>query len=733
MQLAVTDDWRADNDEDVGDSEDDQDDKKCALLLHPLTAADLTGDPHSEWCDAFTVSPEGDIGVVKPSGVSRPADWVGSGGLTPTGGDNDVWDVVGGSSAPKATLTLAERYTGRMERFFDHADDSGTGYAYHAEFGFIYNRANPPTDIEELLDPEEDRIPENIWHWKNRGAGRLDITAPKAGTVRLTVNYKEPVFDFPYTTNAGYNWGPDSPSTLSWSTGTVYWDIEVASGVNQVAFDLALPHAGNYDPQLHVVTSIEVVLPSAAENEQWAFSEVTLLANDPNALSKEGNENDHHVFQHYDPYQWASDFTGFRGRMSGRRIFAIPYGMEGRETVERSLKIRQMNVGYPSGLVFDYVKAAETTAGEIGYQEGLDCTYHDPEEDNDNKDANDDYMLGTFRAFDVRHVHVFQSDSSVTVTACPKAVSIEVPLGIVGLEGDENDEGVVIYYDKYPQGRYHGLAYKSDRTDRKRRDGTLYLWKRPLSGGAWVLADSSATPDRFGRFDLGPDKEKDWYYGVTDSDTSAPTSGSEFRNREAVWRTIAIPSGGRGLCCFDQLPHFLYVFYSDGGTKHVYTSGPGHWFQTHITRAHYAQPKQDSTSGDSSHTGYVDNAGRIRLYLIRDGAVVREDSHNWGAAWGASAVATPITSAEAVAVCMSGDRSRQHMVYISGGSFVYAYSHDHFTTVDGSSTITTGVDSSGCDLYEGQDGFIYAYCFKAGTIYCYSMSANGVWAEVGAV
>jgi len=653
MALSVTDAWRTDNGEDVdrGDPDDpdnpttDQDDKKCALYLHPIDVTNLNGIPWDEWGTFLTITPEGNLGVVKPAGVSRPANWVGSGGLTPDETTNDLWHVAAASSAPKATLTIAERFTSRMTRMFDHADDDP--WPYHWEWGFQYNRANPPTAIEELLDPEAYRFPENIWHWKNRGAGRLDITAPRAGTVVLTVNYKIPVFDFPFYAGGEWNWGPDSPSSLSWVTGTVSWNVAVEVGANTVTFDLALPNTGDYDPQLHVVTSIEVLLPAATEAEDWTLSEITLLPRDPNALSRNEGENYHHVWSMFDPYNWAADFTGFRGLLSGRRILAIPSGQDGMVGVETALMIRQKRRHDPDSEatgVLDYAKAASTTAAEIGYQEGLLCEYADPtpEVGAHNRDADLNQFVASFRAFDLRHTHEFQGDGAVNITGCPKVVSIAVPYGLCGLDGDDADEGVVVYYDKYPRGREQGLGF-SGRSGRARRTGTVYLWKRPLAGGAWELTTFSAVPDRFGRWNLGPDKEKGWEYGVTDSSTTSPDSGSEFRNREYVWFTITL-AGAKSLDHLRDLEGRIQVYYENTDGQLV-----RRWYTP--TEDAYAETILWPAQTTDSHPNIMRTAGSsaLTLLFIRDAdAVLVVESLDNGRTWGDPlSIATGYTIAEA--------------------------------------------------------------------------------------
>lgn len=219
---------------------------------------------------------------------------------------------------------------------------------------------------------------------------------------------------------------------------------------------------------------------------------------------------------------------------------------------------------------------------------------------------------------------------------------------------------------------------------------------------------------------------------VNDGPCWRSSSGTEVTDQASTPWACDFRLSAEDICCFHQLPNFLYVFYGDSGMKHVYTSPPGQWFETHITRAHYNQPKTDTTEDDSSPSGYVDSNGRSRLYVIRSGALVRLTSPNWGLTWG-TAVATAITSASQAFAFPSNDRSRQFCVYITGTTFTFAYSHDHLTTVDGSSTISTGVDDGQVCGYHGADGYIYAYGFVAGALTCWRMSANGVWNEVGTV
>lgn len=221
---------------------------------------------------------------------------------------------------------------------------------------------------------------------------------------------------------------------------------------------------------------------------------------------------------------------------------------------------------------------------------------------------------------------------------------------------------------------------------------------------------------------------------VNDGPSWRSSTGVEVKHQTYTPYACDVRFGEAGLCCFHQIPNFLYVFYgleSDPGLKHIYNAPPDWWWANGQSRyqSHYALPRTDTTEDDASPSGYVDTNGRMRLYFIRGGALLRSTSQNWGLSWEEAAVATAITSADQAFQWPSADRTMTRSIRVDGGSLIYSYSSDHLGTLQGSSTVTTGVDSAQVCGYDGTDGYVYVYCFKSGVLYCYKMTANGAWAE----
>ncbi len=285
--------------------------------------------------------------------------------------------------------------------------------------------------------------------------------------------------------------------------------------------------------------------------------------------------------------------------------------------------------------------------------------------------------------------------------------------------------------DKIVEGRAHGNAISGASLFRN-EIGFSKLWRKsPVVGSAWEEVESLDT-DAFGHwtseslpefYDYQDGTGRRWRYGlgatVDAIDYIAP--GGYAYQREYIAGLVAI--GGLGLCVFDQLPNFAYVFYTGDGTKHVYNAPPDYWFANQISQAHYGLPRTDTTTDDASPSGYVDRNGAIHLFVVISGELTRLDSDDWGQSWSA-AVATAITGDQGH-VWLSEDGTNQFCVYVAGGAFTFAESADDFTTVQADELITTGVDNAQVSGYHGTDGRVYAYAFVSGVLTCWRSDARG--------
>ncbi|MGE4406384.1 hypothetical protein [Pseudomonas sp.] len=502
-----------DKGEDVGSDDDPNlNNQACALIFHPINVSDLEGDPTGEWPAFVTVSHEAPIQVVKPPGIDRPADWTGSGGLEPDGVNNDLWHVAAGSENPAATLVLATRKWARLNRIV-WQDENLPGMMKHRDL-LIINRPNLDDVGGEYLDPEDERIPENEWHWQNYAYARLQMKAPRDADVEIEVHYSTVTASdpcYPTLEPGEFSWSrqqhqvkylvsiPQTPQGQDWSS---------------VVFDLALPHEGDVAPTLYHVDQITVrILGTAPSDEDWEFDDIYLLDQYWNA---EWGDEPTSYFQvrGYDPWDFLSDYTGFGAVVCGLRCLNIPYGYEEYERVESSLKQRQKWRSRVEGAnIMDYAKPLRRLKDEVSWQRGWTATYHDPEESAANKDADGNKLVGTFRWWDLLRHHEFTFDdpprsTSQDIRGAPIVRQWQIVAGIKH----------AVYYEKFSQGRPHGLAYYSDRSGRARRTGVVQLLSREAGGQDWVL-DSTTTPDAHGRWRLGPLLEKGREYRITGDET----------------------------------------------------------------------------------------------------------------------------------------------------------------------------------------------------------------------
>ncbi|MCD6352467.1 MAG: hypothetical protein J7M26_10135 [Armatimonadetes bacterium] len=509
-------DWQRedmeDKAEDVGPDDDaNLNNQACALLIHPINVSDLTGDPTTEWPAFVTVAHEPPIRVVKPPGVSRPAQWQGSGGLSPDPADNDLWHVAAGSENPAATLSLATRKWARLNRIV-WQDATLPGMMKHRDL-LIINRPNLDQVGGEYLDPDDERIPENEWHWQNFAYAELRMKAPRDAEVEVVVIYStisasDPCYP---TLNPGeFTW------TRQQSHVTYRMSLEATpegQDYSSVIFDLAVPKEGEIAPVLYHVDQVTVrILGTVEQDEDWEFDDIYLTG----AYWEDdwGDEPDSFFeVREYDPWDFLADYTGFAGVVAGLRCFNIPYGYEEYERTERSLKQRQKWRSRNEGAnIMDYAKALQRLKDEVYWQRGWTATYHDPEESSANKDDEGNKLIATFRWWDLLRHHEFKFDvpprsSSQDLPGAPIVRQWQIAAGVKH----------TVYYEKFAQGRAHGLAYLSDRSGRRRRSGAIQLYGRDVGTQDWALV-SSATPDAHGRWRLGPELEKAKEYKLsTDS------------------------------------------------------------------------------------------------------------------------------------------------------------------------------------------------------------------------
>jgi len=542
--------------EDVGeDDSPDTNNQACALEIHPINVENLEGNPYDEWPAGLLIAHEEPIRVVKPPGISRPANWVGSNGLTPDSTNNDLWRVAAGSTNATATLTLATRKWNRLNRIVQQ--DPALGNLMKHRDLLIINRPNLDQIGGEYLDPESERIPENEWHWKNFAYGELRIKAPRQAQIEIIVDYSTVT-----ATDPCYPTLEQGEFEYTRSTHQVKYKVTVEAtpagqDYSSVVFDLAVPIEGDIAPNLWHVDKITLrILGTAVEDEEWIFDDIYLSGSYWQASW--GDEPDSHFeCRLYDPWDFLADYTGFAGVVSGIKCFDIPYGYEEYERVERSLKQRQKARSRSTGQIMDYAKPLRRLKDEIYWQRGWAATYYNPEDSAANKDSEGNKLIGTFRWWDLYRFHEWKFDSPPRSTSQELKV-VPIVRQIHAVAGIKH----VIYYEKFAQGRAHGLAFATDRSGRLRYEGSVKLYRRPAGGGTWVEVDED-TPDGHGRFRLGPGLEKGYEYKVDDYATVYT-----FANTRYVWAryTAAV---SRGDVCRNYAGCF-FLLIADGSTLKLY-------------------------------------------------------------------------------------------------------------------------------------------------------------------
>jgi len=540
--------------EDVGpDEQPNLNNQACPVIVHPISVTDLTGDPTTEWPPFVTITHEGPIQVVKPPGIDRPAEWTGVGGLTPDPNNNDLWHVTAGSSEPAAILNLASRKWARLNRIV-WQDPNLPGMMKHRDL-LIINRPNLDQVGGEYLDPEDERIPENEWHWQNYAYAKLRLKAPRDADLEIVIDYSTVTAEDPcYPTL--------EPGEFTWQRQQhqVTYRVHVAKtpegeDYSSVVIDLAVPQEGDIAPVLYHVDKITIrILGTASQDEDWEFDDIYLL--DKYWVEDWGDEPDSYFeVREYDPWDFLADYTGFAGVVNGLRCFNIPYGYEEYERTERSLKQRQKWRSRVEGAnIMDYAKALRRLCDEVNWQRGWTATYHDPEDGSANKDADGNKLFETFRWWDLLRHHEYAFDdpphsNSQDIRGAPIVRTWYIAAGIKH----------VIYYEKFAQGRPHGLMYRRDRSGRVRRSGTVQLYGRDVGTQGWALL-GSATPDAHGRWRLGPELEKDKEYKLSDVATVFNLANVRYNWRGGVALVTEFRPTGEFCCVFGT----VYLMYHRG-------------------------------------------------------------------------------------------------------------------------------------------------------------------------
>ncbi len=521
--------WREEAGEGVDGDDPILNDRQCALLVHPLSATDKSSDPRGEWGAALQIACT-PISVVKPPGVTRPAAWSGSGGLTPDPTDNDLWTIAAGSTAPAASLSLASRKLARCARWV--AQDPELPNSYKIRALLLINKANVDKVGDDYIDPEEERFPENPWHWENSCYGLLKLVAPRDAVLTVTIQY----YGDPAISDPGYDVLDPGEGSVTWGQlRTATWQVAIAkteapAEYSYVVFDLAVPQTGEVRPDTYLVTSLRITFPETTEEEEWAFEDFEIGGSYWHDKWGEMPAIDF-AAREYDPHDFESDYTGFAALTSGVRALHIPFGYEEYEGIERCLKQRRKSRSRNEELdIFDYAEPLSRLVWMLSVQENFEATYYDPETSVDNQDEDLVSLFGTFRWYDLVPCHEWSwpGDEGCDLGMAPRVGQWSI---VAGME-------TAVYYAKFPQGRAHGIIYRSDRdslvygdgvSGRRRYGGSVRLYERATGEEEWSV-NSTTTGGGHGDFRLGPGLQKGREYRLT-------ANGGTFalQNRRYHW------------------------------------------------------------------------------------------------------------------------------------------------------------------------------------------------------
>ena len=495
IQVRVEQDWREANNEDVGGEDETQNDQRAGLCMWPLTATDRVAAPH--WSSGFGITHLSSIDVNDTYGLpSRASPWEAGAGVTIDPSDNDRWTVAAGADAPAVSRSILTRYWLRMDRLADCIDDPE---AEHNADWPIMLKANLP--ITTTLDDPDwwssatgGVDAEDIFNLAEFSYLQFGITAPRAGTVRLILDYSVPSVYDPCYTDFGHRFGAEGEWTYTKTARQVSYDIAVTAGANTALVDLMLPaeHVFPVDSyRLQILDSITVELPAndGETDDVWTLTALALVL-DPGEGAR--TEPEGHIEARFKPsWAWGSNWFGFGCIVDGKPSLCYDYGYSsyrGNEWGPLYIGHRQHNPESALTDRLDYAKPLATLCGELGYQEGWTTTWPSggPEASAENKDADDATVDSSLYWWDIKQstIDITLSDLEVALCCGTYTIAAGVPYDL--------------RYYKYPRGAVHGILLSGDWAGRVRDAvGAVEIWD--AADGAWTLIDTVNT-DEHGRF-----------------------------------------------------------------------------------------------------------------------------------------------------------------------------------------------------------------------------------------
>jgi len=371
---------------------------------------------------------------------------------------------------------------------------------------------------------------EDIWNWANYRYVQLGITAPKNGTLRMTVEYSVPSVADPCYTGFAYRFGDLADLFGGWEYSradyTLSYDIPVVAGAGTYLVDLVesveriVPRASR---RIQVVSSITIDLlaNNTVAAEDWELTSLALVEDtgepgraepDTHFVARfkpswswlDPNYNDDSDDAVHSPMNW----FGFGGIIDGLDCLEVDYGYNtsfGQTAKERKLLYIQYAQHNPLSEATGLIHTAKSLGrwrNELSWQEGFDITWPgtDPLLQAENKDAYDGQVDGSMYWWDLA-----QSDEETDWTDTSIALCAGSYTMASGVAYD-------VRFHKYPRGALHGIAL-SDGLVLRNEPGVEVWGQDGIGTGTWTLLDTLTT-DEHGRFRYDECREKDWAYRV---------------------------------------------------------------------------------------------------------------------------------------------------------------------------------------------------------------------------
>lgn len=742
-------DWLEANGLDLGNGSDGNDNAHPIIALHSLEAVLDSEDPY--WGPPVTIQHE-DVSIdIPPNEVDRPTEWAGSGGASTNPSDTGIWTVAEDASAPKITRTLASRYPIKMGILasWDAAYEGrpyGPQGANDGEDWIICNVANFDSAATLSAWPELAAIEtEDVTDWDNSSYLKIVFSSSPAAAdhqqFSLKIGYD--IYDptDPCYNCFSYRFGVDGEFDyeVTHQEATVYGTLD--DGL--LVFDLGLIERGPTNHLQHV-TDVELFLPNVAGTYEL---EAATLAGDwrkwgetqkvaSEAFAPQACPN---------PWKFKQDFHGFGCTVNGMNCLDIAYGYEQFEYVQRGLKGQQYaqycpDMEDPPSIDPTVAKSLVRLVGELQYQQQFDAEY-----DNEIVDAatldEDDNRLCSMYWWDLERVKLFSGKAAIN---CGTTFLSGIPY---------RNRTVTMHWSAYGCG--HGLVVNGEGTasaERYRGGGgaystnpNTYAWKfmrkdRTDPEAEWVEF-GSFEPDVDGRYITQPALEtyrqappvgdEEWEeepprgydYGIKSPGQSTVETISPFDTREFALIYVPGEAGGRDIYVVEHATNLIYVFeYSAAdGIQHIYSSDAGAWYRDGIAKTPYDLPKTDvePANTDGSPAGYVTKQGVLYLYHLKDNALHRLISVDWGGSWGEDATVIPASENLAKAVEFEYE-GRQYCYGVDTSGNLYCYtSNTHFAET----TYTLGTNKF--LIVAGADETVQPGCYRAhGRLWAYTFLSD---------